>query len=66
MLGKMSGQQIVLLVVALMVLALGAYMTFLEGQVTGVVLMGLATTLSALSAVIGAQEKKNEETGDAG
>lgn len=63
----MTGIQTVLLAVALTLLAIGAYSVFVLDEVIGVVLMALATAISALSAVIGAQSKKNnEETGDAG
>ena len=62
----MSGQLKVLLAIAVMILGIGAYIVFVEGEVIGVVLMGLATTFSALAAVIGAQAKKQKEDSDAG
>ncbi|WP_340587582.1 hypothetical protein [Erythrobacter alti] len=62
----MTGQQKVLLAVGLMIFGIGAYMSFVQDQVIGVVLMALATTVFALSAVLGAQAKKNKENGDAG
>ena len=59
----MTTLQKIALVVAVIAIALGAYVTFVLGNSTGTIAMGLGAMCAALSAAVGGASKKGR--GDA-
>ena len=57
----MRAASILMLVVAVMMLLAGAYITFAKGETFGVVLLGLSGTHAALGAVFGSLARNQGE-----
>ena len=61
----MKGVQLVMLLLAVVIIGSGAFMSFVRGEPLGAVFMGTGATIAAASVMIGAASKK-KDSGDAG
>ena len=59
----MKGIQLAMLLLALVIIGAGAFMSFVQGEAIGAVFMGTGATIAAASVMIGAASKK-KGTGD--
>ena len=62
----MTTGQGVMLATALLNMAAGGYMTFVQGESVGAVFLGVGATFAALSNVVGKKKNGQEDTSDAG
>ena len=56
----MKGAQLAMLLMALVIIGAGAFMSFVQGESIGAVFMGTGATIAAASVMIGAASKKKE------